>query len=402
MWAPHERWGPCCVVLCENALHAGDSSFATDEDAQHTVTKWCLTFQNSALVQRTRTRATLWPMKLVPTPAVLKKAAELGVDVEALRRDCEAKNKSFISVRDVEPFARSIEGSNENAKTAAAPVREAAPVRAAAISDPLFLHGNTIETVWKRGRTLVGKVYFRANASRPRIGKRRGRTKYLIVFEGRKVDGARTSWNRLKAHGYCVIASPREVAKSKAWSDADEKALRRRHGAGESYRSLACSLGRTSTAISLRLSRLNNKAFAPSAQRCWSKMDRSIRWREVVAQALKQLGGRGAAHSIRNEIEQMGILREHHYNTAPGLQDPMWHCLVSNALSARKNEEFEKTAEKQKSTGKRSMTSVWAYHPDRAPIEPVEWPDGKPRERKYKRMNAKEKKKGYDGVPMKI
>ena len=341
-------------------------------------------------------------MKLVPTPAVLKKAAELGVDVEALRRDCEAKNKSFISVRDVEPFARSIEGSNENAKTAAAPVREAAPVRAAVISDPLFLHGNTIETTWKRGRKLVGKVYFCANASRPRIGKRRGRTKYLIVFEGRKADGARTSWNRLKAHGYCVIASPREVVKYTNWSDADDKALRRRQGAGESHRSLACSFGRTIKGIDSRLARLNSKAFAPSAQRCYGKKDRSIRWREVVAQALKQLGGRGAAHSIRNEIEQMGILREHHYITVPGMQDPVWHHRVACALAAPDNEEFEKTAEKQQIEGQRAMGSVWAYRPDRAPNEPVEWPDGKPRERKYKHMNAKEKKKGYDGVPMKI
>ena len=162
---------------------------------------------------------------------------------------------------------------------------ESAPASAApssSFTNPLFLDGSTIRAAWKKGRQLVGKVVFNSNVSRQRIGKRRGMTKYRIFFEGRKPEGVRVSWNRLKSHKYEVIASSKHGHKSKAWSDAEEKALLRRHRAHESGRSLACGLGRTLSEVSSKIERLINKKrkLAKHGQSGQVK-DTSIGWRKV-------------------------------------------------------------------------------------------------------------------------
>ena len=242
----------------------------------------------------------------------------------------------------------------------------------------------------------VGKVEYRADESWPRIGKRRGRTKYRILFE----DGdtcAKTSWNRLKARGFVVEKPPQDSIKRRSWSEAQEKALRRRHRACESRRSMACSFGRSEAGIHSKVQTLTNKNYAPKAGGELGKShDRSMKWRWVAVEALKKLGSRGTAHMIHKEVEKMGVLEERHREKAPGNRCPKWHQLVALPLS--RNPEFEKTGEKQ-AGGDGRMQSVWAYNPELAPPEPEDWgPDGKPRERKYKWMNAKERKAGYDNV----
>ena len=109
-------------------------------------------------------------------------------------------------------------------------------------ADPLFLHGNTIRLVWKGGQHREGRLIFRADGSRPR-GQRGGLTKYRVCFEGRKPEGSKVSWKRLKANSFEVVASP--IAQfRRTWQQEERAALLRRLGAGESHRSLSISLGR--------------------------------------------------------------------------------------------------------------------------------------------------------------
>ena len=111
--------------------------------------------------------------------------------------------------------------------------------------DALFLDGCVIETTWKGGRELIGTIQFRAEASKPRVGKQPGRTKYRIFFQGRKPSGVRVSWNRLKTHPFKVVASNASPRFARPFLPAECKALQRRLQAGESLESLTCSFGRT-------------------------------------------------------------------------------------------------------------------------------------------------------------
>lgn len=238
----------------------------------------------------------------------------------------------------------------------------------AAFTDPLLLDGCTIKTTWKKGRKLVGRVVFTADASKPRSLESRGRTKYRIFFEGRKPDGVRVSWNRLKRRQYEVVGSTRELRQRAAWTDAEMQALKRRHrSAHESQRSLALGLGRTRQSIENRLSLLNNPNVAPLAGGRPKSLDKSINWREVVSSALEQLeGGRGTQHSICSQVEQSVRLTEHHRRIAPGNQTPIWKKMVTSTLSA--NTEFEKTGQKERGfDGLGRPRSVWQYHPRLAP-----------------------------------
>ena len=118
--------------------------------------------------------------------------------------------------------------------------------------DALFLDGCVIEAAWKHGRRLVGKVQFRAEASKPRT------TKYRIFFEGRKPSGVRVSWNRLKTYQFKVIASSRAMNSRRRWLPAETKALQRRLKAGESQRSVARSFGRTVRSVEARLHQIRS------------------------------------------------------------------------------------------------------------------------------------------------
>lgn len=348
-------------------------------------------------------------MHSVPTTAARKLALKLGVDVDALT----PTEGNVIGVGDVEkaaaakapPAAAAVRTAATKKKKPAKTKKPVAPSNFGAptpVNDPLFLDGRTIRITWKKGRRLVGKVKYCAHKSRPRIGKERGRTKYLIFFEGRKSEsvGACTSWNRLKARKFEVVKSPQEAIKGRHWSEAEEDAVVRRHRAGESQHSMARSFGRTESGINNKYQALTNKNYASKAGGHGARTtDMSINWRQEVARALKQLpGSRGTAHMVCNEIEKMGVLKDHHREKAPGQTEPKWHKRVAYALS--QSREFEKTDEKQAgANGMMAPVHVWAYHPDRAAPEPEDWgPDGKPREHKRKWLNAKERRSGYDAV----
>lgn len=204
--------------------------------------------------------------------------------------------------------------------------------------------------------------------------------------------------NRLKAHTYEVIESPRQLTKGSPWSDAEDRALRRRLiKKKESYNSVTISLGRSASSVSNRRERL---LYRRHLMRLGDRQlpDKSIEWRYEAQAALRRLGGKGTLSEICNEIEKVtksSMTERQKSIDSTGL--PQWTCRVNWHLTQQG--EFEKTDERAASLADGHSTSVWQLKPD-APAAPEEWPDGKPREQKMKWKNAKERAKGYDGVHM--
>tara|TARA_B110000046_G_scaffold4391_1_gene4740 strand:+ start:1006 stop:1554 length:549 start_codon:yes stop_codon:yes gene_type:complete len=181
------------------------------------------------------------------------------------------------------------------------------------------------------------------------------------------------------------------LIKGRPWSEAEDKAMLRRLKAGETQKSVGLSLGRTLSAIMGRKGRKTNKNFASQAGEQPRTHDRSIGWRYEAQAALRRLGGKGTASEIIEEAEKAVRLQlsEKHKEVAPGEQAPRWHMRLNFALS--QNEEFERTEEKAPSTFDGGMRPVWRLNEALAPEAPEVWADGKPKERKFKWLNARER-----------
>ena len=302
-----------------------------------------------------------------------------------------------------------------------------------AFKDPILLDGSTIAVTWPCGTDgevgLTGRVTFRAEDSIRKAGKRKGRTKYRIVFDGREPScGAKTSWNRLKRKNYKVLSSTRpqrgkcaalllcmphsqcgdrsiwaqeehrrstvrarrcacrwsekeeetelrRVAKRGKWSEEETAALLRRRAAGEIFLSVGNGIGRTKKSCANRYFTLTDSRYARPTGRKAERHDRSIVWRHVTADALQRLGGRGTSAQIFEEVEKVpNLLGPRERELAFGHTYQRWQININYTLS--RAPEFEKTDEKVH--GKRQAVHVWAFHPGL--YQPDEfWPEGKPK-----------------------
>jgi len=136
-----------------------------------------------------------------------------------------------------------------------------------------------------------------------------------------------------------------QVGHSGAWSDKERNAVHMRKNAGEQYKSIASSFGRTLQSVKSMGAMMSNSEYAPRSGKVGKRTGHRVGWRNVVALALKELPlERGSAKQVREVLEDA--------DKFPQLEDKLdtelqsghrgvlkWHQQVNLALS--KNPEFE-------------------------------------------------------------
>lgn len=370
-------------------------------------------------------------MEKVVCAGALALIREHGLDVEEVRADCQQPHvtKQFVTdmlsvkgilappspaskMKRLQPPSMSPRAL-ATVRSAVAPAPKPSVVPMPTTTDPLLLSGCTIEVPWltvdNKEEVMTGTLEYVVGVSRLQCKGVHGRTQYRIVFQGREpAGGLLTCWKWLRRRPYKVVVPIKQPSRN--WTRTEERAMLRRLKSGESFESMAKGLGRTSYAINNRYQRLMHPDRYGETTHVGSGGggNRNIKWRYEVAGAMKLLGGYGTLSAVCDQVKGLlGTGLEKLQGKAPSSSLEAWQMRVSSTLS--QFPEFQKTDEKSSrisvgstsAAGRKKTSRVWAYRPELAPDEAISG-KAKPTIRKHKHLNAKERKKGFDGVPMKL
>jgi len=124
------------------------------------------------------------------------------------------------------------------------------------------------------------------------------------------------------------------------YSEDEEAAIKRRRTGGEAWGSIARSLGRSVNAVTNRGRQLMNPKLAPRGQgHAGVPVDRSINWVDEVASAMQRLPNQqGTAYDVIAVLKEMGHVLDE--SPVPGTWKTRGFSLVSNTLSNARNPQF--------------------------------------------------------------